>query len=157
MPKLPSAALFPLKAAAQGEPGGRKDAPVRTEAPVESGRNGGGAEAGGAAPDKDADAASASEPQAPDLAARSGEAGRPFLHPPLPPQERFQEWGRLRAPVRELERPPSLFERVTASFGRQRHERPGEDPALASSEAIAARPAPSEEEASLDIPAFLRR
>ena len=46
-------------------------------------------------------------------------------HPPLPPQERFQEWGRLRAPVRELERAPSLFERVTASFGRQRPERAG--------------------------------
>jgi cell division protein FtsZ len=159
MPKLPSAALFPLKAAAQAEPGGRKDAALRTEGSAESGRNGGDADAGGAAPDKHADSSFPTEPQAaPDIAARSGEAGRPFLHPPLPPQERFQEWGRLRAPVRELERPPSLFERVTASFGRQRHERPGEqEPALASSEAIAARPVPSEEEASYDIPAFLRR
>ena len=76
------------------------------------------------------------EPQAPDVVAKPAEVSQPFLHPPLPPQERFQEWGRLRAPVRELERPPSLFERVTASFGRRRQERPAEpEPALPTTEA----------------------
>jgi len=109
-------------------------------------------------PDKPGDAAPSAEPQAPDVAARSTDPGRPFLHPPLPPQERFQEWGRLRAPVRELERPPSLFERMTASFGRQRQERPGEpEPAPASAGAAAPRLVASEAEASYDIPAFLRR
>jgi cell division protein FtsZ len=84
-----------------------------------------------------------------------GEAG--FWHPPLPPQERFQEWGRLRAPVRETDRAPSLFERVTASFGRTR-ERPidaqsrpgiredGNDRDLVTAE-----------DDAYDIPAFLRR
>jgi hypothetical protein len=89
MPKLPSEALFPLKATT----------PSRTKAPV----------AGATAPDKSGDAEHSASPQ-----------------------ERFQEWGRLRAPVRDLERLPSLFERVTASFGRQRSERARErDPAVA--------------------------
>ncbi len=160
MPKLPSAALFPLKAAtAHAEAGLRKDLAAPAEASAESGRNGSGEDAGVAAPDKSGDAVPAAEPQAPDIAARSGEPGRPFLHPPLPPQERFQEWGRLRAPVRELERPPSLFERMTASFGRQRQDRSGEQqPALmASAEAAGPRLAASEEDSSYDIPAFLRR
>jgi cell division protein FtsZ len=158
MPKPPSAALFPLKTAtANAEAGPRKDAPARTEAPAES-RNGSGEGAGAPAPDKPLETSPSAEPQAPDLAGKSAEAGRPFLHPPLPPQERFQEWGRLRAPVRELERPPSLFERVTASFGRQRPERPAEpEPALAATEAGAPRMAVPEEESSYDIPAFLRR
>jgi len=83
---------------------------------------------------------------------------RSFPHPPLPPQERFQEWSRLRAPVRELERAPSLFERVTASFGRQRPERPGEHaPVGAHVESSQPRLAVAEEEQSYDIPAFLRR
>jgi hypothetical protein len=60
--------------------------------------------------------------------------------------------------VRELERPPSLFERVTASFGRQRPERPGDRvPALASVDAGEPRLAVTEEDPSYDIPAFLRR
>ena len=59
-------------------------------------------------------------------------------HPPLPPQERFQEWGRLRAPVGEVSRAPSLFERVTASFGRRHQERPDEpEPALPTTKATA--------------------
>jgi hypothetical protein len=82
----------------------------------------------------------------PDVATKPAEVSRPFLHPPLPPQERFQEWGRLRAPVRELSRPPSLFARMTASFRRQRQERPGEpEPALATSAARAPH-LPTEEE-----------
>jgi hypothetical protein len=158
MPKLPSAALFPLKtAAAQAEAGARKDPLARPEAPADGGR-GDCDGAGGAVPDKPGDAAPSAEPEAPDVAARSTEPGRPFLHPPLPPQERFQEWGRLRAPVRELERPPSLFERVTASFGRQRQERPGgPEPALAGADAAGPHLAASEEDPSYDIPAFLRR
>jgi len=89
---------------------------------------------------------------------RLGEPG----YPPLPPQERFQEWGKLRAPVRDVERSPSLFERVTASFSRQRDEQPAER-----QEAPEERPKepamvgepdkrPDEEEV-YDIPAFLRR
>jgi hypothetical protein len=80
-----------------------------------------------------------------------------YWHPPLPPQERFQEWGKLRAPVREAERPPSLFERVTASFGRGR-ERVAEpsSPPLGRADGGDARVATVEEDA-YDIPAFLRR
>jgi cell division protein FtsZ len=91
---------------------------------------------------------------------RLGEPG----YPPLPPHERFQEWGKLRAPVRDVDRAPSLFERVTASFGRQRSEpRPEQleraaervpEPAMAG-EAEARRA--SAEEDVYDIPAFLRR
>ena len=77
-----------------------------------------------------------------------------YWHPPLPPQERFQEWGKLRAPVRGAERPPSLFERVTATFRKEREVVPaspagrsdGGDAALATAE-----------EETYDIPAFLRR
>jgi cell division protein FtsZ len=88
---------------------------------------------------------------------RLGEPG----YPPLPPQERFQEWGKLRAPVRDMERSPSLFERVTASFGRQRDDQPAEqaverlpEPAMAGDGGE--RRAGSDEEV-YDIPAFLRR
>jgi cell division protein FtsZ len=87
---------------------------------------------------------------------RLGEPG----YPPLPPHERFQEWGKLRAPVRDVERGPSLFERVTASFGRQRSEpRPEQaervpEPALAG-EAEERRASAGED--VYDIPAFLRR
>ena len=88
---------------------------------------------------------------------RLGEPG----YPPLPPHERFQEWGKLRAPVRDVERAPSLFERVTASFGRQR-------PSLSRSGPSSACPSrrwrgeaeerrASAEEDVYDIPAFLRR
>jgi cell division protein FtsZ len=80
-----------------------------------------------------------------------------YWHPPLPPQERFHEWGKLRAPVRESERSPSLFERVTASFARSR-ERVGDAQAAppARAEAAESRLATVEEDA-YDIPAFLRR
>jgi cell division protein FtsZ len=90
---------------------------------------------------------------------RLGEPG----YPPLPPQERFQEWGKLRAPVRDMDRAPSLFERVTASFGRQRPEQPGQpeqavervpEPAMAGE--AEQRRAGAEEDV-YDIPAFLRR
>ena len=148
---------------AQGDPRPGRSRPAQGSACPDRGagrsaRNGSGEGAGVAAPHNSGDPAPTAEPRAPDIAARSSELGRPFLHPPLPPQERFQEWGRLRAPVRELERPPSLFERVTASFGRQRQERPGEqEPALASTQAAVPRLAASEEDPSYDIPAFLRR
>jgi hypothetical protein len=157
MPKLPSGALFPLRAA-HAEASGRKDLAGRTETAAESGRNGSGDGGDGRPADKSSEAVPLAEPRSSDLAARSGGLGRPFLHPPLPPQERFQDWGRLRAPAREVERPPSLFERVTASFGRQRQERSGDqEPALTSAEPVGARLTASEEDPSYDIPAFLRR
>ena len=159
MPKLPSASLFPIKPAAPaGDAAAPKEAPARVEAPAENGRAGGDG-TGTPGPDRPAEAAPPAGPQLPDIAARSGEASRPFLHPPLPPQERFQEWGRLRAPVRELEPAPSLFARVTATFSRQRPERPEErDPAPADAETEAAVPlAAADEELGYDIPAFLRR
>jgi hypothetical protein len=60
--------------------------------------------------------------------------------------------------VRELERAPSLFERVTASFGRQRVERPGEPMTVGPrAEPGEHRLAVAEDEPSYDIPAFLRR
>ncbi len=86
----------------------------------------------------------------------SGRGG--FLHPPLPPQERFQDWGKLRAPLREAERAPSLFERVTASFARHRHEpspEPAPEPAMAGGPPAERKP--SGEEDLYDIPTFLRR
>jgi hypothetical protein len=87
---------------------------------------------------------------------RLGEPG----YPPLPPQERFEDWGKLRAPVRDMERAPSLFERVTASFGRQRED-PAQEPVERAPEPAMAgdsgeRRAGGEEEV-YDIPAFLRR
>jgi cell division protein FtsZ len=162
MPKLPSASLFPIKAAPVSAPGAeRKDPPAPAEPPAESGRSGAGQEHDGAGAEAAGEAAPAL-PEAPDIAARDAEPAKPaergFLHPPLPPQERFQEWGRLRAPVRELERAPSLFERVTASFGRQRPDRPGERiAALAGAAGGERHLAVSEEDPSYEIPAFLRR
>jgi hypothetical protein len=159
MPKPLAAALFPGKPAAAGALANER----REQSPqAEAGRSGAGQEAGGADRDWAGEVAPGVEPQAPDVAARSAELGKPaergYPHPPLPPQERFQEWGRLRAPVREFERPPSLFERVTATFGRQRPERPSERvPALAGADAGEQRLAVSEEDPSYDIPAFLRR
>ena len=58
-----------------------------------------------------------------------------------------------------LEPAPSLFARVTATFSRQRAERPDERdlmPAAAEAGATAPVAAP-DEESSYDIPAFLRR
>jgi cell division protein FtsZ len=84
-----------------------------------------------------------------------GGTGPGSWHPPLPPQERFQEWGKLRAPVRDAERPPSLFERVTATF--RNKEREGVS-AAATDRAEPREPAlATAEEDTYDIPAFLRR
>lgn len=86
---------------------------------------------------------------------RSADPG--LLHPPLPPQERFQDWSRVRAPVRDTERAPSLFERVTSSFARARTEREdGREPMLAGV-AGEHKESRQEEEEVYDIPAFLRR
>jgi cell division protein FtsZ len=162
MPKLPSASLFPIKPAPVSAPGAeRKDLPVPVEAPAESGRNGAGQDMPAAA-EAEREPMPDDQPEAPDIAARDAATVKPvergLLHPPLPPQERFQEWGRLRAPVRELERPPSLFERVTATFGRQRPDRPGERvTALAGAAGGERHLAVSEEDPSYEIPAFLRR
>jgi cell division protein FtsZ len=94
--------------------------------------------------------------------ARGGQrpAEAAFLHPPLPPQERFHDWSKVRAPVRDMERAPSLFERVTQSFARARQERgasvPEREPVMAGGEVEQRRPAAAEED-MYDIPAFLRR
>jgi hypothetical protein len=80
-----------------------------------------------------------------------------YWHPPLPPQERFQDWGKVRAPVREAGRPPSLFERVTASFARSR-ERIDDAPVSPPGRPESAEPRlATVEEDAYDIPAFLRR
>jgi cell division protein FtsZ len=78
-------------------------------------------------------------------------------HPALPPQERFREWGRLRAPVRETERAPSLIDRVAQTFGGRR-DRGGHGPqAVLATAEVRDRPVPGSEEENLEIPAFLRR
>ncbi len=86
------------------------------------------------------------------------EAG--YLRPPLPTQERPQDWARMRTPAREVPRMPSLFERVTASFARGRQEaeqiEPAEaEPAMAGGEAQERRR--HNEEEMYEIPTFLRR
>ncbi len=98
-----------------------------------------------------------SEPAEAEVAhARQSSAAEPgFWHPPLPPQERFQEWGKLRAPVRGAERPPSLFERVTASF--RNREREGEPEAARGRPETADPALATAEEDPYDVPAFLRR
>jgi cell division protein FtsZ len=118
------------------------------------------APSGGAAPQAHAQIAVQPETiRQPAQPPRLGEPG----YPPLPPHERFQEWGKLRAPVREMERSPSLFERVTASFGRQRTEpRPDQPeraervPEAAMAGGVEERRVSAEEDV-YDIPAFLRR
>ncbi len=158
MAKPVSASLFPLRAAAvaaeanaaKSEPAGTADGGSeggRSVAAERADRDGAGPDEPADAPAAEADAAKAVEP------GKSGE--RSFPHPPLPPQERFQEWGKLRAPVREMERAPSLFERMTSTF-RHRQERVGAA-ALASAEAAETRVSVTEEDPTYDIPAFLRR
>ncbi|MGI9490847.1 MAG: cell division protein FtsZ [Geminicoccaceae bacterium] len=68
------------------------------------------------------------------------------------------DWGRTKTPVRDLSRPPSLFERVTQSFARQRQEQvePQPEPAMAGAEPDERRPAAKSEDL-YDIPTFLRR
>jgi cell division protein FtsZ len=68
------------------------------------------------------------------------------------------EWGKSKTPVRDLSRPPSLFERVTQSFARQRqeHTETQPEPAMAGAEPDERRPAAKSEDL-YDIPTFLRR
>ncbi len=70
------------------------------------------------------------------------------------------DWGRAKTPARDLSRPPSLFERVTQSFARQRQEHvepQGQpEPAMAGAEPDERRPAAKSEDV-YDIPTFLRR
>jgi hypothetical protein len=67
------------------------------------------------------------------------------------------DWGQARAPEKDFSRPPSLFERVTQSFARQRqeHVEAQPEPAMAGGDPPE-RPASKEEEL-YDIPTFLRR
>jgi cell division protein FtsZ len=142
--KPATAAAAPAKAPAEAAV-----ASAAQEAPVDTagGRPGDGA------------ARARPEPAAAGLAkARERVPSEPgYWHPPLPPQERFQEWGKVRAPVRDAGRPPSLFERVTASFGRGR-ERADDAPAVPPGRPESADPRlATVEEDAYDIPAFLRR
>ena len=68
------------------------------------------------------------------------------------------DWGKSKTPVRDLSRPPSLFERVTQSFARQRqeHAEAKPEPAMAGAEPDERRPAAKSEDL-YDIPTFLRR
>jgi cell division protein FtsZ len=151
--KAGAAALFPLK----GAPSSPEPAERRAERPVVgealSARSAAAEGHDGYAPSP---APSPVVAQRPREEAAAPEAG--YLRPSPPSQERYQEWGQLRAPLREMERPPSLFERMTASFARHRPERPEADqePAMAETASPDRRGRSAEEEA-LEIPAFLRR
>ena len=81
-----------------------------------------------------------------------------FANQPPVAQPQTGDWVQTRMPERDLSRAPSLFERVTQSFARQRHEHvePKPEPAMAGGEAPERRPASKEEEL-YDIPTFLRR
>jgi cell division protein FtsZ len=155
-----AAALFPFKSspAAAEQAERRLERPAIGEPPgarsPEPGGHDGHSLTGAASPVAEPGPVAAPRPR--DEVSMS-EAG--YLRPPLPPQERYQEWGGLRAPVRELERAPSLFERMTASFARHRPEPLPDaepEPALAETSSSDRRVRSAEEEA-LEIPAFLRR
>jgi cell division protein FtsZ len=160
-PAAPSFRLRPAQARTAGPlpfPGkqaqlGARDRVVREEPATVAARSKDpddeGAEPGSA------DKASADGSDGTDPDGRAADPG--LLHPPLPPQERFQDWSRVRAPVRDTERAPSLFERVTSSFARARTEREdGREPMLAGV-AGEHKERRQEEEEVYDIPAFLRR
>ncbi len=157
-PGKPQAIPFPSKAAALLAEA-RAEAKSASPAELEREPAGDRSDAGGAGPSeaKDAPEGEETHPKARKAMPKPTEPG--FMHPPLPPQERFHDWSKVRAPVRDIERPPSLFERVTASFGRARPERHDVDrePALAGVDEEPQRPRRSSEEDVLDIPAFLRR
>jgi cell division protein FtsZ len=83
---------------------------------------------------------------------------KPSFNRPQPPAAQGGgDWGQTRMPERDLSRAPSLFERVTQSFSRQRqeHAEASPEPAMAGADAPE-RPASKEEEL-YDIPTFLRR
>ncbi|MGI9420667.1 MAG: cell division protein FtsZ [Geminicoccaceae bacterium] len=79
---------------------------------------------------------------------------RPAAAPPPP----ADAWGQTRMPERDLSRAPSLFERVTQSFARQRseHVEPEPEPAMAGGDPPERRQK-SKDEDLYDIPTFLRR
>jgi cell division protein FtsZ len=158
-PKPVSASLFSLRPAAvateanapKGELAHRADGTPEGGLGTAADRASGESTGRGEPPEPESDTV------APARRAEPGKFGgeRAFPHPPLPPQERFQEWGKLRAPVREMERPPSLFERMTSTF-RHRQERTGPS-ALGSAGGAESRVSVAEEDPTYDIPAFLRR
>jgi cell division protein FtsZ len=96
----------------------------------------------------------ADQPPAPER--EGGESpGEPgHAHPTLPPQERLREWSRLRAPAREVDKAPSLIDRVAQTFGRRDRVDHPPQAMLATAGAGDRAPAPGEED--YDIPAFLR-
>jgi cell division protein FtsZ len=150
--KAGAAALFPLKGAHAPEPAERRPERPAVGEPLA---------ARGSEPDGHDGYAPSPAPSPAAAQRAASQAGVPeagYLRPSLPSQERYQEWGQLRAPAREMERPPSLFERMTASFARHRPERPEGDQEPAMAEAgTSERRVRSAEEETLDIPAFLRR
>jgi cell division protein FtsZ len=151
----PATAPAPVAARAGDEPGDRAARRDSKESAGKSAEPGGEGESARPEPVPAGAEAVAAE-------RRSVEPGRPGepSYQPLRPEERFQEWGKLRAPVREFERPPSLFERVAhfAGAGRHRAERPqtSTEPVLAGGEPAERQLAAAEEDV-YEIPAFLRR
>jgi cell division protein FtsZ len=81
-----------------------------------------------------------------------------FAQAPAAPAQSSPDWGQTRMPEKDLSRAPSLFERVTQSFARQRQEHADAqpEPAMAGADAPE-RPSKSKEEDLYDIPTFLRR
>jgi cell division protein FtsZ len=146
-----AAALFPLRGAPVAEPAERRLERPAVGEPL-SARSAAPEGHDGYAPSAAPSPVVAQRPRDEVVAPEAG-----YLRP-SPPQERYQEWGQLRAPLREMERPPSLFERMTASFARHRQERPevDQEPAMAET-ASSDRRGRSAEEETLEIPAFLRR
>jgi len=84
---------------------------------------------------------------------------KPSFHQPRTAPPQGADWGQTHVPEKDLSRAPSLFERVTQSFGRQRQDyaEAKPEPAMAGGDAPERRPAASKEEDLYDIPTFLRR
>ncbi len=83
---------------------------------------------------------------------------KPAFGQPSAPQQSSADWGQTRMPEKDLSRAPSLFERVTQSFARQRQEQaePQPEPAMAGGDPPERR-SNAKEEDLYDIPTFLRR
>ena len=125
---------------------------------------------GGFSPDQPASMTSQASPSAgmtPGLRPQGHHAGevvasqrrpRPSFSQPPAAQPQGADWGQTRMPEKDLSRAPSLFERVTQSFARQRqeHVEPQPEPAMAGADGPERRPASKDEEL-YDIPTFLRR
>ena len=83
---------------------------------------------------------------------------KPSFHQPRTSAPAAGDWGQTRMPEKDMSRAPSLFERVTQSFARQKQEYAdaAPEPAMAGGDEPERRPT-SKEEDLYDIPTFLRR